>query len=259
MNDNYLTSDQSNQLLSEHKRALAFKIPMGLKIKSLLSNTSLTMIYVIVFATFIATMLFVFFIDYYLISLLLYLIATALLVILPFCFEKDLKARNIQSITDPNKFIKQYLNCITNYRSNYVFHTISPKGLSSKTAPIITFMSTESSGYEFDIRTINEFSAYWDYYFGSDSKYIRHAVVTSIKTLENYPDKVIYQITIRISCKEKTLSFLAAIIPGGEIVNFISGKHTLITIRKTIFLLNNIWYVAEGEIQGPLDFATFKN
>jgi hypothetical protein len=75
---------------------------------------------------------------------------------------------------------------------------------------------------------------------------------------EQYEDKVICSLTLEFSSYNKYLPILCV---GGLLLGVIAihlgTKKELKTINKTILKYNNKWYVAEGELQGKLDFATF--
>jgi len=237
-----LTNEQTENLIFDHFNKLA-NTPHNIKREAFTIATIIFFICTLALASFLVLMIFESHFD----VLAFQFICSVLILFLSFTgvlFLLDKKAKNMQNYTDPAKFFKTYFNCLKGQKASFAFHSVSPMGkLSQKTRPIF-FESINLDDTSHNIETIKGFKKYWRSILIGTNKYTNSIKIKSIKTVEVLENIAIIEITLKLLRFD---TFTGA-----------DKKKELATIQKTLLKHNNKWYVAEGELQGCLDFATFK-
>lgn len=178
-------------------------------------------------------------------------------------FNNNKKAINIGNISDPQKFITQYFESIKSNRLKYIYQVVSPNGRTKNTSDLMGFKKISVEKSKQNLSSLAGYIKYWSVLikgFGNYAMRMTFHTKKDIKIIEKYDDKVIFQINLTFKSHNQLLwllIFLNLII--AIIVIAVTTKSETLTIRKTIFKHNNKWYVAEGEMQGNLDLATFKS
>lgn len=190
-------------------------------------------------------------------------VATCVIVCVPMALvigysKKDKNSFNIQLLADPKEFVKQYLFSLNENRAKLLFQIVAPLGRTKETKPLL-FDKIKNDTNLYDISQLKGFCKYWKSTFRGTGNYSRSVVIEQINIAEEYNDKVILNITLNFTSYNTLLTLFEAFGPifGSLAVHFGAKKET-VEITKIILKHNNKWYIAEGELQGNLDFATFK-
>jgi hypothetical protein len=263
---NLLSIDFSNQLLKKYTNALNSNVKTKIETFPRFSNG---FIYIAISVLAILSFMYYKFFknspDWSSVELLALAIPSFILLTpLIIYYYNDQKSRNIQNISNPMAFAIQYCNILIKNKTKYLYSSISPLGLESKETRVVPFKRIEKNNNFYDISNLLGFTEYWKNIIKGDLSFVRTIAIKSKKDImivEEYNDKVIFKINLYFSSYHKAL-ILNKVLFSSPLFWFFSNNlannDEFLTIRKIILKHHNKWYIAEGELQGILDYATFK-
>jgi hypothetical protein len=258
LNDQFkllMSSEQSNHLVSKYIDSIQREEKNPLPVKKKLSKSTKILYCFILFCVVVGATLFI--IDLYF-GIGFCIIATLPMIIIFVYAQNDNAIVNIQSLIDPKEFIKQYFKIINANRARHLFFLVAPIGRTNITRSIL-FEEIKNDEKIYDISLLEGYCKYWKSTFKGPGNNTRVVEIGEIDIAEEHKDKVILNINLHFTSYNSLLTFLVFCGPGvGELAVYFGTKKEVKEIRKTALWVNKKWYVAEGELQGALDFATFK-
>lgn len=169
-------------------------------------------------------------------------------------YSLDSKAQLIGNLTDPENFVKQYFSSIRSKRTEHLYEIIAPTGKSKQQTEIIEFDRIHNNKRKYNISSLAGFKKYWKFIKEGPSEYNRSFKIKRVTLIQEKNNKAIIEVELKFSSYNSflfLLIFLNILIAILAIV--FSTKKEAKVINKLIIKKNDVWYIAEGELQGPLD------
>lgn len=159
-------------------------------------------------------------------------------------YLNDRKARKMQYIKSPIKFFTVFFNCLKDHRVIFSYQSVSLLGRATNSTRLLPFVLINIDTKQYDITNLKGFKKYWRSTLIGAGMYGRVMKIDKIKLLKEFDNVAVLEISLKLQSYDVAIS--------------VGKKNESATIKKILLKHDSKWFVAEGELQGNLDFATFK-
>jgi hypothetical protein len=173
----------------------------------------------------------------------------------------DAASRNIQEASTANKALKNYFTAVATGRYKPAFVALAPSARGAKHARSIVFKNKKipTTKEQFSISDPKTLGRYWASVFSGPSGTTRQVQVKSTKIVRESDGVAIVEAELHCTSYGTwlLLTIFISVLICVILILVLQQKET-ITIRKLLIKRGGRWFLAESELQGPLDRLNIK-
>jgi len=163
----------------------------------------------------------------------------------------DYRAFHIQDASSPLTAFKRFFSAVQTGRAAKAYVSLAPEARVAGEVKSVTFENPKIPSHtgSYSIRDVPTFKAYWKSIFKGPSMQTRTVRLKTAKMLHEGSDGLaVLEAQVEFTNYPTLYVFLLGIL-----LVLLVQKHETKTVRKLLLNRGGRWYLAEGELEGPLD------